>query len=257
MRHLGKFYYKDYFKVDSEGNKIDFNILLNKNDKTISENNNKVILRNNEELINAELEVIPNIGSHSFEAKVAYPGLITGVGINHEASIEGEFKLGVHFDPTYGMPVIYGSSVKGVLRSAFKDGYFDSNEKFGVKTDSFIKDVFEGVKDYNKDSECQYKSIYDRDIFFDAVITKPNSKGRILESDALAPHNENPLRNPVPIIFVKIASGCTIEFRFKLVDSIIHGVKITKEDKLKLFKEIILTLGVGAKTNVGYGQFEQ
>ena len=38
----------------------------------------------------------------AFNMKIAYPGLVTGIGINHEASIEGEFKLGMHFDYTYG-----------------------------------------------------------------------------------------------------------------------------------------------------------
>lgn len=56
----------------------------------------------------------------SFTLSVCYPGLVTGVGIGHEAKIEEEFKLGIHLDYTTGLPVIYGSSVKGVLRSAFE-----------------------------------------------------------------------------------------------------------------------------------------
>jgi len=31
---------------------------------------------------------------------------------------------------------------------------------------------------------------------------------------------------------------------------------IDKDKKLELFKNIICDLGIGAKTNVGYGQFE-
>ena len=32
--------------------------------------------------------------------------------------------------------------------------------------------------------------------------------------------------------------------------------RIEKKNKLKLFQKILLTTGIGAKTNVGYGQFK-
>jgi CRISPR-associated protein Cmr6 len=32
---------------------------------------------------------------------------------------------------------------------------------------------------------------------------------------------------------------------------------LKKEEKLKLFKDILLDIGIGAKTNVGYGQFSR
>ena len=180
--------------------------------------------------------------------EVLYPGLVTGIGINHEASIEGEFKLGLHFDWTYGMPVIYGSSVKGVLRSFFEEFYMPKDGQ-PDKKDAF-NDIFEGVN----------KSIYDRDIFFDAVIVKADRHGRILCSDSITPHTKGPLSNPNPISFMKIAPGCRIEFRFKLVDTRIekHGkvVELKAQDKYKLFKAILTTVGIGAKTNVGYGQLK-
>ena len=145
------------------------------------------------------------------------------------------------------MPVVYGSSVKGVLRSYFKEFYVPKDNQ--PTEEEAFNDIFEGSG----------KSIYDRDIFFDAVIVKADKKGRILCSDSITPHKD-PLKNPIPITFMKIAPGCTIEFRFKLVDT-----KITKdgkeyvlkaEEKEKLFKEILTTVGVGAKTNVGYGQLK-
>ena len=42
------------------------------------------------------------------------------------------------------------------------------------------------------------------------------------------------------------------QFNFHLKDGL-----LTKEQKEILFKKIILTIGVGAKTNVGYGQFSE
>ena len=41
------------------------------------------------------------------------------------------------------------------------------------------------------------------------------------------------------------------KFSFDLKDS--KSLNITKKQKEELFKSIILDLGVGAKTNVGYG----
>lgn len=210
--------------------------------------------------------------------KVQYPGLVTGVGIDHETKIEGEFKLGAHFDWTYGMPVIYGSSVKGVLRSALiaktengkiveYNDYFlkqtTGGEWTGDEIDILFNDIFNGkmfVKEVEKDGkkirEYQNKYVYDRDVFFDAVIISPDKKGRILCSDSITPHGVNPLKNPIPITFLKIAPGCTIEFRFKLVDTKIGKLEFKKGDKLKLFEKILTTVGIGAKTNVGYGQLK-
>ena len=255
MKNLHKSYYKDYFAG------ADFKPLLKEKSATLDNVKSK-----NEAFCSRNLLYIiksnPMVNEKT-ELKVQYPGLVTGIGITHEAKIEGEFKLGVHFDWTYGMPVVYGSSVKGVLRSAFKEKYVDAelvkranNNKDGViipewvgnpeNSKAIIDDIFEGGK----------KSIYDRDIFFDAVITKPDSKGRILCSDSITPHGDDPLKNPIPITFMKIAPGCTIEFRFKLLPSIINGKEFSAKQKLKLFEEILKTVGVGAKTNVGYGQLK-
>ena len=204
--------------------------------------------------------------NNSFQLQISYPGLVTGIGINHEASIEGEFKLGVHFDWTHGMPVVYGSSVKGVLRSAFKDGYVDAdlvkkaNEKDGLKNDEKVPEWVRDEKNMKAITDDLFegkgKSIYERDIFFDAVIVEADRKGRILASDSITPHGDNPLKNPIPITFMKIASGCKMEFRFKLVDSDINGKPFTAAQKKTLFEEILKTVGVGAKTNVGYGQLK-
>jgi CRISPR-associated protein Cmr6 len=263
MRNLHKTYYKDYYK------NLNFSYLLNSGNEPKAE-----IKRCNDNLTASELlQQIPkcSLVNQTFELKIAYPGLVTGVGINHEAKIEGEFKLGVHFDWTRGMPVVYGSSVKGALRSAFKDGYVDkslinqANGKINNNTEKvpewvgdeanrnvIIHGVFEG-----KDVEGKNISIYNRDIFFDAVIIAPDSQGRILCSDSITPHGDNPLKNPTPLTFLKIAAGCQMEFRFKLIDSDFGDSKIlTAVQKKTLFREILTTVGIGAKTNVGYGQLK-
>ena len=124
-----------------------------------------------------------------------------------------------------------------------------------IEVKDLIKDIFDGQeRDPENDDPIKgtiaykNKSIYKRDIFFDAVIISPDSTGHILASDYITPH-KNPLRDPVPISFIKIASGCTMELRFRLVNSI-----ITNAEKLALFLKILQDSGIGAKTNVGYGQ---
>lgn len=235
MMNLKKFYYNDYF------DNIDFGNLDSKN-------NIKVIKSNNAELCKPDTLIIIRPNSYVNETlrmKIEYPGLVTGVGIGHEIGVESEFKLGMHFDHTSGMPIIYGSSVKGVLREYFYDVCEEEDAK-GIKADIFGSD--------DKNKATYTKSNYKRDIFFDAVIIEANDSRKILAPDAITPHTDGPLKNPKPITFVKIASGCTLEFRFHLEDSMVNDRIISKEQKLDWFKEILTTYGIGAKTNVGYGQ---
>ncbi len=202
---------------------------------------------------------------------MAYPGLVTGTGLVHNSKgIEGGFNLGMHFDYTTGMPIVYGSSVKGVLRSYFIDFCTDESicKEIGFpcrnieEANDLWEDIFHGkrrnkAKDTYHEGKLKEKgydnvSIYERDIFFDAVIIEKAKNGRFLEDDSITPHGDNPLKNPKPIAMLKIASGCKMEFRFRLHNS----PNFSKDNKEKLFIKILTTMGIGAKTNVGYGQFE-
>lgn len=244
-KNLHQQYYKEYF------NGLDFSYLQN-NGVAPDRVKNEIKRRNTALCERNLLEKISRVEcvkeEQCFKLGVLYPGLVTGIGINHEAKIEGEFKLGVHFDWTYGMPIVYGSSVKGVLKLYFKEFYSPKADQ--PSKDDALYDIFEGGG----------KSIYNRDIFFDAVIALADHKGRILCSDSITPHGDNPLKNPVPITFLKIAPGCKLEFRFKLVDTVIvkegRTLTLTVAQKLDIFKDILTTVGIGAKTNVGYGQLK-
>lgn len=273
-RNLHKYYYKDYFGEKPEEIFISDNRQgRRKENKSLdwtdikSEENASILKKRNTRLTEEGLlyKISKPVDTEdAFPLEIIYPGLVTGIGINHEATIEGEFKLGVHFDWTYGMPVIYGSSVKGVLRAWFKEFYNGNHDPYDYEMEIFegaLRDIEAERKKYGQDWEEKVKnvknriyspkSIYDRDIFFDAVITEHDSKGRILCSDSITPHGDNPLKNPTPITFLKIAPGCKLEFRFKLI-----GSNEEKKEKRDLFKEILTTVGVGAKTNVGYGQLK-
>lgn len=250
--NIGRLFFGEYYKG------IDFSPIVDGKDpliqgKDIKDINNKI---KGVELI----EIDRPIGSpQTFEAKILYPGLITGTGLVHNSKgITGGYNLGMHFDFTTGMPVVYGSSVKGVLRQYFVD-FCKDKELNGHKV---TKDEAEKLKNAIFDGKVSEKNLpmYERDVFFDAVITKSYKDGKgktyFLTDDSITPHKEGPLKNPVPITMLKIAAGCTLEFRFRL-----HKVKIEERSydesfKLEVFKEILGTVGIGAKTNVGYGQIE-
>jgi CRISPR-associated protein Cmr6 len=214
---------KDYFKD------IDYKNLDNKqNEETIKKKVQKII---DTSIQNQKDEPLGNI---HFKATTTYPGLLLGSGNAHELpSVEGQAILGFDFDYTSGVPIIRGSGIKGVLRSAFKHN-------------QYLQELL-GNKDVNiKDLETE---IFDNgDIFFDATII---SSGKVLADDYLAPHGDDPLKNPVPLRFIKVAPNITFRFDFELNDGIIN-----KKEKALLFAAILADLGLGAKTNVGYGKFE-
>ena len=298
MKNLSKAYYKDYFEgitvsfkdngvietdIEDISNNKKKNTQKDKQQKSKSfdtskkeedNNRNTALLnlanKNYCEMANKEFHSFSEeneTGSYAYDTfvlTVLYPGLITGVGINHEAKVKGEFKLGIHLDYTTGLPVIYGSSVKGVLRDAFEadikipvlknlvpeilhKSLDDINSKLNGKT---LRDLTTEI--FGKDEEKDERSAYERDVFFDAIACgMQNGQKSILAADSITPHNAGPLKEPNPIGFVRIASGTKIRFRFHLVDSM-----LTKNEKITIFKAILIAFGIGAKTNVGYGQLD-
>ncbi|KGN70964.1 type III-B CRISPR module RAMP protein Cmr6 [Porphyromonas gulae] len=248
--NFGYWYYREYFntiKLNSEGIVTNFSTFnKGKNDKL------------NEEPLppyNGEVNIQ---GIKSFKLKTCYPGLLCGVGYHHEinkpADEKGKkvekdkeddapevYNLGMYFDYTSGLPVIPGSSIKGMLRSAIEEWDFlaDYELNDGVTREEIIKTVFEG----------EGLSIYDRDIFLDAIPIRVDNK---LFGEDYITHHPNPLQNPNPVRFLRVNPGVTYKFRFILKA---HGEKLTVDFKTKLFEAIICTFGLGAKTNVGYGQF--
>ncbi|MDH7903367.1 type III-B CRISPR module RAMP protein Cmr6 [Porphyromonas gingivalis] len=252
--NFGYWYYREYFdtiNLDSKGIVTNFSTFnKGKNDKLIK---------------GATLPPYDNENDiedvTSFELKTCYPGLLCGVGYHHEINkpadekgkkgkkVEGDkeddapevYNLGMYFDYTSGLPVIPGSSIKGMLRSAIEEWDFlaDYKPNNGVTREEIIKTVFEG----------EGLSIYDRDIFLDAIPIRVDNK---LFGEDYITHHPTPLQNPNPVRFLRVNPGVTYQFRFILRNND-NGLKADfKED---LFKAIICTFGLGAKTNVGYGQF--
>lgn len=277
--NFGHWYYREYFdtiELDSKGIVTNFSTFnKGKNDKL------------KEPTLTSYDEDIKHITG--FKLKTCYPGLLCGVGYHHEINKpkdeEGKkgkkvekdkeddpevYNLGMYFDYTSGLPVIPGSSIKGMLRSAiekwdFLADYKPKEEKAlpaslsdrDVLRKAIIRAVFEG----------DGLSIYDRDIFLDAIPVKVDNK--LFGEDYITPHPD-PLKNPNPIRFLRVNPGVTYQFRFILKDHVVLDDKVVLKDSIsqkgdekvlkadfkeELFEAIICTFGLGAKTNVGYGQF--
>ncbi|MBF0376407.1 MAG: type III-B CRISPR module RAMP protein Cmr6 [Desulfamplus sp.] len=283
--NAGYLFYKDYY----DG--IDWRNLE-------SDPNKKKYKEKSQQILN--LELVTNINQpfqqssnnlQTFDLKTTYPGLVIGTGYIHETGVEDEFKIGFYFDYTTGLPVITGSSVKGVLRSAFpgrgemykgertayikdlledilkKRQGFDSKsfDVNSIDVEALENEIFEGIKDINANKERdKYQSIYERDIFHDAFPVKTGSTdgSKLFSDDFLTPHGDNPLKNPTPLKFLKVSPEVTFRFVFDLKDGRLKNgqnrtITITKDEKLNLFTTILFDFGVGAKTNVGYGQFDE
>lgn len=257
MNNLHKLYYRDYYN----GVKFEWKNIKGKEVLQAKDSPKDVVSASKVQggfEVSDFLETYPVEGYRNFELEIMYPGLVTGVGIDHQANVKGEFKLGMHFDYTTGLPIVYGSSVKGVLKSYFSACYEGDKD-----VDALIAVIFDGLS-YNLNADARTpKPIYDRDVFFDAIIVEPSPSRKLLESDALAPHggdrHDNPFAAPVPIPFIKIAPGTRLRFRFKLVDTKDEkgDSLMTVDEKIKCFKKILTTYGIGAKTNVGYGQLKE
>jgi CRISPR-associated protein Cmr6 len=204
-----------------------------------------------------------------FETTTLYPGLLIGSGYTHGISAEEDVKIGFFFDHTSGLPVIPGSSVKGVLRSLFGLGINGKTDPHKEVKEAMIRDllgkesldikalskaIFEGIKPekMRKDPDDKLFGPYERDIFYDARIVR--TSGRLMADDYITPH-KNPLEDPIPIRFLKVAPGVTFSFSFRLHDTQIGETTVTAAEKLALFHWLIEHFGVGAKTNVGYGNF--
>ena len=192
---------------------------------------------------------VPNCSS--FLLKTRYPGLLVGTGYAHGLGFDNvseDVNCGFSFDYVSGQPYVPGSSVKGILRSAFRE---DGLKAYIAEFCGIIEDEVKLLEEHIFGTSAEDDGEGD-DIFFDAVIRCGDSEGHILGDDYITPHH-SPIENPTPIRIIKILPDVVFEFRFVLKDYEKNGVKVSAGKKLRLFSELAQILGIGAKTNVGYG----
>lgn len=196
-----------------------------------------------------------------FVLTTIYPGLLTGIGLNHGVKNEGDIKAGFLFDYTTGMPYIPGSSVKGALRSVFPDPDVKLPE-YNSQRIAYLKSLIEKIAPEVKLDDQKIlglgSQLFDedgknREVFMDALITGIPKDGCVLANDYITPHKDNPFTDPVPIQFMKILPEVSFAFLFKLGCT---TSPLTENQRLELYHRILLDIGIGAKTNVGYGHFK-
>lgn len=220
------------------------------------------------------LEVLKSADYSVVNMRVQAPGLLIGSGLAHGLpGSEEDVKTGLQFDYTSGLPVIPGSSVKGVIRSAFptiKEDKGQSNEADAEKLNyikSLIADIpeFSSLRFEDKDIlELGNQMFNHGDVFADALLvgygTRKKQQGsveQVLAEDYITPHTGGPLAQPVPIKIVKVAPGVTFAFCFKFNEAKIGAKVVSASMKKALCAAILQDLGVGAKTNVGYGVLKE
>lgn len=220
------------------------------------------------------LEVLRSADYSVVNMRVQAPGLLIGSGLAHGLpGSEEDVKTGLQFDYTSGLPVIPGSSVKGVIRSAFptiKEDKEQSNESDAEKLNyikSLISDIpeFSALRLEDKDIlELGNQMFNHGDVFADALVvgygTRMKQHGtvkQVLAEDYITPHTGGPLAQPVPIKIVKVAPGVTFAFCFKFNETKIGAKVVSASMKKALCTAILQDLGVGAKTNVGYGVLKE
>lgn len=231
----------------------------------ITKNNNRALLQYTAAMGNNDFPLcgadFP--GLERFELKTVYPGLLIGSGNDHKVGAEGEAALGFTFDYVTGIPYIPGSSVKGVLRSAFKGPKWEYIKEVG--TDCGIpEELLQNRSDVNKLEDAIFSSddsdagmTKNRIVFFDAWMSLVPSGGRFLAKDAITSHRQGALKElsePNPVTFIRILPDVGFTFRFYIPawwdeTETVPG----REPLIKLFRQILLDFGIGAKTNVGYG----
>ena len=212
--------------------------------------------------------------------KTAYPGLLAGSGYKHETGAQGDAKIGFYFDHTFGTPVIPGSSIKGIIKSVFENES-DETDLTSVAAVHFIIDEIVSENKITEDEKQSWIEIKKQlsfpenlntlkleifgtseeeiivkgDVFFDAYIDTIYS-GVMMGRDFITPHFEDPLKNPKPLMFIKVLPEVPFYFSFKLKVSE-KFPQLTNKMKANLYAKILTTFGVGAKTNVGYGQLTE
>ena len=174
--------------------------------------------------------------------------LVVGLGYQHP------LETGFLFDWTSGLPVIPGSSLKGITRSYVED--WDEEIFKNENKEKTIGDIFGTPAKAGKI------------IFFPAYPAAGGVTKHFFELDVMTPHympyysdpDHNPPADwysPNPVKFLTVAPE--IEFTFRIADrcdfSNQNSELLTKA--ASLLKYALTIRGVGAKTNVGYGWFKE
>lgn len=216
------------------------------------------------------------LDENSFFMQVQYPGMLTGMALfngpegDDEAGVD-KLDGGITLDTVTGLPYLPGSTVKGILRTPFKE-----NPEFIV---ALIQSLFQNVwpepwsidevleletkvfgnRNRDRESIAEEVVLQGCDAFLDAfpVFAQPQ---KLLEAETFAVPKPDTkigweqLKQANILSFLKIRPGVVFEFRFLGEDiELTSGRKITIKHRRQMYIKILELMGAGAKTNSGYG----
>lgn len=212
------------------------------------------------------------ISGLKIEHKTCCPTWRMVIGLGNESVYETSMTL----HHIYGIPYIPGSALKGVIRSYIIKEIFGKNKN--EKSDS-INAEEEALKDqgFCDIFGCPKKSYYKESrqgkiIFFDAFpISDPNISPDVMNSlygpyysDTSGQVPPADYHNPNPIFFLTVKDT---DFEFmvgikeKYYNNVIQEGKFNDQTPLAVTSEwmekALKEHGIGAKTSVGYGNFEK
>lgn len=193
------------------------------------------------------------------------------------------YNNGFTYHPVYGIPYIPGQNIKGVLRNTIIKENFNGSEQLAEKDPIFCH--YLGCSDSSYDKTSRKGAITFLDAYptgnFSILPDIINSHYReyYQENNSTNPHDA---QTPFPIIFLTTKSAefkitmylknsnniIMNEFRFQNKNPIIKDIYksypkanplFNKNIKIDSFiiektKEVLGTIGVGAKTSLGYGR---
>lgn len=248
--------------------------------KSAKEKSQKIIIDKNSALTGhrwTQSDMTIPMQEQALYFKVLYPGLLIGLGNSHDSKgTDGEIQLGFTFDPVTGLPFLPGSTVKGILRSAFlanREYITECLQEIASdltlsdeQLQELERDIFGNDHLYGSYSKRNQAIGTREDIFFDAYPIKPDNHQHLLGIENITPHLAKKkelegLTNPNPLTLLKIMPGVVMQFRFRLSDSDLkhdnQKITVRADQKLKLFQIILKDFGAGAKTNVGFGSLQE
>jgi CRISPR type III-B/RAMP module RAMP protein Cmr6 len=174
------------------------------------------------------------------------------------------FEVGLYIHPYFNVPYIPASSIKGAIRNAYYYYLVNHENENRDKAESECNRLF---------GDNNFAGLVG---FTDAFPIQEGENGYILYPDIINPHYKD-ARNemevePKPIVFLTVAPGTTFKFymyvikeRDKEKRKIEIGAKkdlaanpipdMEKLGKLDLALLYGLSMGIGAKTALGYSQF--
>lgn len=234
--------------------------------KNIIEERNKAIENFGFSPVGLFDEIANEEGYEAFDLFTQYPGLLVGVGNPHEVAVEGAIKCGFSFDYVTGVPYIAGSGLKGMLRSCFPGEYSGElrDEHEGVIRIMLKKAFTEAGESVENDVLTRLdvhafeNNIFENGDIFLGAFPVVKDKDKLLLTEYITPHKEK-FQSPNPISMIKVKPA--VKFRFSAIYrdylDTETGICVNAKVKCRLFEELVLLFGIGAKTNVGFGKFSK